>query len=55
MLDTVRQSLTLMWQGMGAIFLVIFVIYLLHCLLFPKSSRISNTLYIYQILCDYHR
>ncbi|MDC7244307.1 MAG: OadG-related small transporter subunit [Sphaerochaetaceae bacterium] len=38
MLDTVRQSLTLMWQGMGAIFLVIFVIYLL-LLAFPKIFK----------------
>ncbi len=38
MLHTVKQSLTLMWQGMGAIFLVIFVIYLL-LLVFPKLFK----------------
>jgi len=34
----VKQSLTLMWQGMGAIFLVIFIIYLI-LLLFPKLFK----------------
>ena len=35
MMDVVRQSLTLMWQGMLAIFVVIVLIFLV-LLLFPK-------------------
>ena len=39
MMSTVlKQSLTLLWQGMGAIFLVIFIIYLI-LLLFPKVFK----------------
>ncbi|MFA7125768.1 MAG: hypothetical protein WC129_07020 [Sphaerochaetaceae bacterium] len=35
MMDVFMQSLTLMWQGMLAIFVVIFAIYVV-LLLFPK-------------------
>ena len=38
MMDVFRQSLTLMWQGMAAIFVVIFIIYLI-LLLFPRIFK----------------
>ena len=38
MMDVVRQSLTLMWQGMLAIFVVIFLIFLV-LMLFPKIFK----------------
>ncbi|HLW22616.1 MAG TPA: hypothetical protein VKZ39_05490 [Sphaerochaetaceae bacterium] len=38
MIELFKQSLTLMWQGMLAIFVVIFLIYLV-LLLFPKIFK----------------
>jgi len=38
MMDVFMQSLTLMWQGMLAIFVVIFLIFLV-LLLFPKIFK----------------
>ncbi|MFA7672195.1 MAG: OadG-related small transporter subunit [Sphaerochaetaceae bacterium] len=36
--NLVKQSLTLMWQGMGAIFIVITLIYIV-MLIFPKIFK----------------
>ncbi len=38
MIEVFRQSLTLMWQGMLAIFVVIFLIFLV-IMIFPKIFR----------------
>jgi hypothetical protein len=40
-MEVVKQSLTLMWQGMLAIFVVIFAIYLI-LLAFPKLFKNGN-------------